>query len=367
MIPEFRRVAIVGVGLIGGSLGMALCTWGLAGEVVGMGSRVENLRLAVDLGAIHRFTDSLAEGVAGSDMVIIATPVSATIPVIKQILPCLSPGAVVTDVGSAKAGIVSEAEKVTPSGISFVGGHPMAGSEQAGVKGADPYLFENAFYIITPTSNTPPHALEAVEKLATGIGARIVKMDPVEHDLAVAAVSHLPHLLAATLVNTVAHIPGSEKILPLAAGGFRDTTRIAAGSPSMWRDIFVANREQVLKMLRRYRAELDIFENSINNENKEAIHDSLEKARVVRSNLPAKTKGYLPCLYEVVVNVPDQPGIIAGFTTHLAEAGINISDIEILRVREGEGGTIRVGFATEEEQEKAVRVLREKGYTVRKR
>lgn len=367
MNPEFSRVAIVGVGLIGGSLGMALCARGLAGEVVGVGSRVEHLRLAVELGAVHRFTDSPAEGVAGADLVIIATPVSATIPVLREISPYLSPGAVVTDVGSTKADIVRRAEEVLPPGISFVGGHPMAGSEQAGVKGADPYLFENAFYVITPTANTPSGALEAVKKLAAGVGARVVEMEPDRHDLAVAAVSHLPHLLAATLVNTVVRMPESDGVLPLAAGGFRDTTRIAAGSPVMWRDIFTANRDQVLTMLRRFRRELDLFESAIYQGDREVIQDNLEYAREVRSGLPAKTKGYLPCLFEVVVTVPDRPGVIAGFTAHLAGAGINISDIEILRVREGEGGTIRVGFATEEEQEGAVQVLREKGYPVRKR
>jgi len=367
LIPEFNRVTIVGVGLIGGSLGMALCARGLAGEVVGVGSRVENLRLAVELGAVHRFTESPAEGVAGADLVIIATPVCATIPVLREIMPTLSPGAVVTDVGSTKADIVRQAEGTLPPGISFVGGHPMAGSEQAGVRGADPYLFENAFYVITPTANTPPRALEAVKKLAAGAGAKVVEMEPDRHDLAVAAVSHLPHLLAATLVNTVVRMPESEGVLPLAAGGFRDTTRIAAGNPVMWRDIFMANRDQVLDMIRRFKVELDFFESVIHQGNKEAIQDKLECAREVRSGLPAKTKGYLPCLFEIVVTVPDRPGIIAGFTVHLAEAGINISDIEILRVREGEGGTIRVGFATEEEQDGAVQMLREKGYAVRKR
>lgn len=367
MNPEFGRVAIVGVGLIGGSLGMALCARGLAGEVVGAGSRPENLRLAVEMGAVHRFAESPAEGVAGADLVVIATPVSATIPVLKEILPSLKPGAVVTDVGSTKAAIVHRAEKLLPPGISFVGGHPMAGSEQAGVRGADPYLFENAFYLVTPTAATPPPAVETVKKLAGGVGAKVVEMEPERHDLAVAAVSHLPHLLAVTLVNTVAGMPERDQVLPLAAGGFRDTTRIAAGSPVMWRDIFTANRDQVLEMVRRFRTELDFLQRIIEQEDGEAIQDNLERAREVRSGLPAGTKGYLPCLFEIVLTVPDRPGVIAGFTAHLAEAGINISDIEILRVREGEGGTIRVAFAAEKEQEKALQVLREKGYMVRKR
>lgn len=367
MNPEFKRVAIIGVGLIGGSLGMALCARGLAAEVVGAGSRPESLSLAREMGAIHRAAASPAAGVAGADLVVIATPVSATLQVLEEISPYLEPGSVVTDVGSTKASIVRGAEEVLPAGIGFVGGHPMAGSEQTGVRGADPYLFENAFYVVTPTAGTSPVALATVKKMVAGVGARLVQMEPARHDLAVAAVSHLPHLLAASLVNTVMRMPESDEVLPLAAGGFRDTTRIAAGSPVMWRDIFSDNREQVLKMIGRFRAELERFESMIGQEEREAIYDNLEFAKQARSGLPARTKGYLPCLFEIVVTVPDRPGVIAGFTAHLARAGLNISDIEILRVREGEGGTIRLGFATGEEQEQAVEVLKDKGYTVRRR
>ncbi len=346
---------------------MALCAGGLAREVVGTGSRPESLHLALEMGAIHRFTLSLAEGVTGADLVIIATPVSVTISVLRGISTYLSPGAVVTDVGSTKTAIVYQAEKMLAPGISFVGGHPMAGSEQAGVRAADPYLFENAIYLITPTANTHPPAQETVKKLAEGVGAKVVMMEPEWHDLAVAAVSHLPYLLAATLVNTSARLPESKRILSLAAGGFRDTTRIASSSPVMWRDIFMTNREQLLAVLQRFRAELDFFESIIEQGHGEAIKDSLERAQKVRSCLPVRTRGYLPCLFEIVLTVPDRPGTIADFTACLATAGINISDIEILRVREGEGGTIMLAFATEEEQERAVQLLMKQGYAVRKR
>ncbi len=346
---------------------MALCTGGVAKEVVGTGSRPESLRLALEMGAIHRFTISPAEGVAGADLVVIATPVSVAVSVLREISTHLSPGAIVTDVGSTKTAIVYQAEKMLPPGISFVGGHPMAGSEQAGIRAADPYLFENAIYLITPTANTPPPAQEVVKKLAEGVGAKVVMMEPEWHDLAVAAVSHLPHLLAVTLVNTSAQLPESERLLSLAAGGFRDTTRIASSSPVMWRDIFMTNREQLLAVLQRFRTELDFFESIIEQGHSEAIKDSLERANRVRSRLPVRARGYLPCLFEIVLTVPDRPGAIAGFTACLATAGINISDIEILRVREGEGGTIRLAFTAEEEQERAVQLLKKQGYTVRKR
>jgi len=365
--PDFNRVAIIGVGLIGGSLGMALCARGLAGEVVGAGSSNESLRLAVELGAIHRFTDSIADSVNGADLIIIGTPVSVTIKVLKEIIPYLSPSSVVTDVGSTKAAIVRDAARLLPPGASFIGGHPMAGAERPGVREADPYLFENAFYILTPTPETPPAAEIKVGKLVAGVGAKVIKMEPEQHDQAVAAVSHLPYLIASSLVNTVAQMPGSDSILPLAAGGFRDTTRVASSKPEMWRDILLANREQVLDMIRRFREELVTYENAVAAGAGTNIQKKLESARDVRSGLPAKTSRYLSSLFEIIITVPDRPGAIAAFAAHLANAGINISDIEIMRVREGEGGTIRVGFAAQEDLANAFSVLKEKGYTVRKK
>jgi len=346
---------------------MALCSRGLAGEVVGAGSSTANLQLAVELGAIHRYAVSPVDSVTGAELVVIATPVSATIPVLQEVLPYLGPGTVITDVGSTKAGIVLEAERAVGASLSFVGGHPMAGSELVGVRGADPYLFENAFYIITPTTRTSPQALAKVRRLAEGVGARVIEMEPERHDLAVAAVSHLPHLLAATLVNTVARLPVSEDMLPLAAGGFRDMTRIASSSAVMWRDIFATNKDQVIKLIRSFRQELDSFEGLVAAGDSWAIQEYLEQAKTVRSTIPSRTKGYLPRLFEIVLTAPDQPGVIADFTSHLAKAGINICDLEILRVREGEGGTIRVAFAVKEEREAALLALRGKGYTVRER
>jgi prephenate dehydrogenase len=274
---------------------------------------------------------------------------------------------VITDVGSTKGGVVLEAERTVVAVLCFVGGHPMAGSELVGVRGADPYLFENAYYILTPTTRTSPQALAKVRRLAEGVGARVIEMEPERHDLSVAAVSHLPHLLAATLVNTVARLPGSEDMLPLVAGGFRDMTRIASSSAIMWRDIFATNKEQVIKVIHSFRSELDSFEDLVAAGDSVTIQEFLEQAKTVRSTIPSRTKGYLPRLFEIVLTVPDQPGAIANFTNNLAEAGINICDLEILRVREGEGGTIRVAFAVNEEREAALRVLREKGYTVRQR
>ncbi|MGB9802570.1 prephenate dehydrogenase dimerization domain-containing protein, partial [Desulfofundulus sp.] len=232
---------------------------------------------------------------------------------------------------------------------------------------ADPYLFENAFYIITPLPDTPLQALEKVRKLAAGVGAKVVEMTPAEHDRAVAAVSHLPHLVAATLVNTLVNLPGGEGFLPLGAGGFRDTTRVAAGNPSMWRDILLSNAQAVTMVLDAFRQQLDLVEEAIKNREGERILNLLGRASQARKQIPASMRGYLGTMYEIVAGVPDRPGMIARVAGLLGDAGINISDIEIIRVREGEGGSVRLAFATVAEQEEAAEILRRAGYQVVKR
>ncbi len=364
--PLFKKVAIVGVGLIGGSLGLAINRKSMAGEVLGIGRSQKALETALECGAVHRASLSY-DALEGCDLVVVATPVGSTIGVLSEISPCLAPGVLVTDVGSTKVQIIEKSASVLPEGVVFIGGHPMAGSEKEGIAGADPYLFENAFYVLTPRDGTPEDDLLKLVRLVEGIGSRPVLMDPVEHDLSVAAVSHLPHLAAAALVNCLFDLPGSEKMSLLAAGGFRDTTRIAAGNAEMWRDIFLTNREFILEALSAFTRRLDEFREAVEVGDPVKIYRFLDRARTLKAGMPARTKGYLPALWEIVVTVPDRPGIIGRIAGILGDAGINISDIEILRVREGEGGTIRLAFASGEDQDRAVALIREAGIPAKKR
>jgi len=366
--PMFNKITIIGLGLIGGSLGMALCGKGAAREVWGVDVDQRTLELARQTLAVHRATTDLGEGVRGAEVVVLAVPVGLTGEMLRAIVPYLSEGCIVTDVGSTKTRVVELAEEILPPGIHFVGGHPMAGSEVAGITGADRYLFENAVYLLTPTCNTNEQALLKVMGLVESIGAKVYRFSPGEHDIMVAAVSHLPHLLAAALVNTVAGIQEEHRdTLLLAAGGFRDTTRIAAGHPVMWRDIFLTNKDGVLEMINKFRRVLDGFQQAIEANDGDGLINQLEQARRVRQGVPAKVKGYLPPLHEVIVTVPDRPGMIAEIASHLGVAGININDIEILRVREGDGGTIRLGLAEAGSDDKAVELLRSKGIIAKKK
>lgn len=362
--PVFNRVAIVGLGMIGGSLGLSINRGSVAAEVMGIDHSREILEQAILCGAAHNVSPDL-DKVDGCDLIILATPVRTTLGLLEKLGTYISPGTIITDVGSTKVEIVERASQTLPPGVVFIGGHPMAGSEKEGIGSADPYLFENAFYVLTPSSGTAAEYTGRLIRLVKSLGASPVIMDPVEHDLSVAAVSHLPHLVAATLVNCLFDLPGAEKISLLAAGGFRDTTRIAAGNPGMWRDIFLTNRQFILDALSSFKGRLDQIEKAVAAEDAEVIYQLLSRARELKSGMPARTKGYLPELWEIVVTVPDIPGVIAKIAGVLGNEGININDIEIMRIREGEGGTIRLAFGSGEDQAKALAILNQAGIQTR--
>jgi prephenate dehydrogenase len=244
------RMAVIGVGLIGGSLARVLRDRGEVGEVVGVGRQAPNLQRAVELGVIERYTHDPCEGVLGADLVFLATPVCSIASILSRIAPFLMPGCVVTDGGSVKEAIVSACESLMPVGTHFVGGHPIAGTEDSGVDASFTTLFQGKRCIVTPTIRTDPDALERVLRMWEIAGSEVVRMDAAKHDRIVAAISHLPHMVAYSLVNAVGGYDRfDESILSYSAGGFRDFTRIASSDPAMWRDIALMNRSAVLEMM----------------------------------------------------------------------------------------------------------------------
>ncbi len=250
-----RRLAIIGVGLIGGSLARALRQRGEVGEIVGIGRGEANLRRAVELGVIDRYAFDPAEGVKGCDLVFISTPVCTIAQVTAAIAPALAPGCIVTDGGSVKGEIVAACERLLPPGTHFVGGHPIAGTEHTGVEASFATLYEGRRCIITPTVTTDPAALAKVVRMWETAGSEVVVMDVEKHDRVVAAISHLPHMVAYSLVNAVdGYDRLDEPILKYSAGGFRDFTRIASSDPVMWRDIALMNRECILEMMDHFTA-----------------------------------------------------------------------------------------------------------------
>lgn len=252
----FNRVAIIGLGLIGGSIGLALHKAKAARQVVGydLGKGVSDR--ARKIGAIDQPYAALTDAVYGADLVVLATPVGPMRALLQNIAPALSPGAVVTDVASTKAQVISWAEEFLPSNVSFVGGHPMAGKEVSGVEAADASLFHNRIYCLTPTAHTRPAAIDKVTNFVEALGGRVRFLEPLEHDGQVAGVSHLPFIASIALVDTVSQSGSWADASLLAADGFRDVSRLAAGNPEMYRDICLTNSEAITRWLEAYIANL---------------------------------------------------------------------------------------------------------------
>src|SRR6266550_8628220 len=243
----FNRVAIIGLGLIGGSIGLALHKAKAAQQIVGydLGKGISNQ--ARKSGAIDQPYSSLADAVRGAELIILATPVGAMRSLLQSIATTVTPGMVVTDVASTKAQVITWAEEFLPASVSFVGGHPMVGKELSGVEAADAALFQNRIYCLTPTARTFPAAINKVSTLVEILGARVRFLEPAEHDGQVAGVSHLPFVASIAMMNTVAEGTGWVDASMLAAGGFRDITRLAAGNPEMYRDICLTNSESLTR------------------------------------------------------------------------------------------------------------------------
>lgn len=350
------KVSIIGLGLIGGSLGLALCHSTSDLIVAGNDLDPQVMELALEMGCVHE-VGSVEQIVINADFVFICTPIKFIDQVVNMIRGLCKSGCIITDVGSTKQGIV-KLFKELPEGVIGIPGHPMAGSEMQGIKGADRYLFENAVYVLTPSESCPGDAVERLERLVKATGAHVIIMDAEKHDRVVATVSHLPHLVASALVSM---LDGEEDATALAASGFRDTTRIAGGDPDLWTDILITNRQLMIDRIEVFKSQLDRLQDLLQVANQQELKDFLTLARDIRGTLPKKRKGLVPDIQDVICIVPDQPGIIGLLGTWLGEQGVNIADIEILRVREGDGGTIRLGVASENDSIRAVEVMKEHG------
>jgi len=247
------RLTIIGVGLIGGSLSLALQEAGAVGEVVGCGRGKPNLEKAIELGVIDRYSRDPLDAVKDADVIFLATPVKTLATVTEELLPGLKPGAIITDGGSVKGAVAEAIEPLLPEGVHFVPGHPIAGTEKSGAEAAFATLYRGKRCILTPTAKTDPAALDLVEKMWQLAGSEVVKMSLEKHDRVLAAISHLPHMVAYSLVNAVGSYDHyEENILEYSAGGFRDFTRIASSDPTMWRDIAETNREGLLEMMEQF-------------------------------------------------------------------------------------------------------------------
>lgn len=283
----FDRVALIGVGLIGSSISLACRRAGLAKSIVGSSRTKETLQTALKLKLIEQGFHSANEAVKDADLVILCVPVGLCGGIAKEIAPVLKQGAILTDVGSVKGTIVKEVAPHIPKGIHFIGGHPIAGTEQSGPEAGFAELFDGRWCILTPEEGANASAVEKLKIFWQQLGSHVEIMSPAHHDLVLAITSHLPHLIAFNIVNTAAHLEKvtNSEVIKFSAGGFRDFTRIAASDPTMWRDVFLNNKDSVLEMLGRFAEDLSVLQRAIRFSDGETLFKLFSEARAVRRGI----------------------------------------------------------------------------------
>lgn len=358
-MPE--RVAILGTGLIGGSIGLGLAAAATGAEIVGFDPDPVAADAALKAGAVGRVARDPAGAVEGAGIVVLAGPVDATAGLVDAIGGRVAGDTVVTDVGSAKAAVVAAGEKAF--GHSFVGGHPMAGSERHGVDAASADLFRDAWWILTPTRATSPEAYARVADLVGSLGAKPVAVSPSKHDSLVARLSHVPQLTASALVDLAAGAGDREALLGLAAGGFRDVTRIAASNPDLWVTILRSNKTSILDALGTLNRKLTAVAGSIDRDDWDEVREWLAGARnnrlelFARPDLSGEPAG-------LSLPVTDRPGVLAEVTTAAGRLGANIEDLRIVHSTEGGHGRLELVVTGEGPADRLAEALANMGYRV---
>ena len=287
MAQLFNRIALIGVGLIGSSISHAVRRAGLAAQIVGHARTAETRATALRLGLIGEAFATAADAVKGADLVILCVPVGVCGAVAAEIGPYLEPGAVVTDVGSVKGAVVRDCVPHIPPGVQFIPGHPIAGTENSGPESGFAELFDNRWCILTPLPGADQAAVDKLKALWLGMGSNVDIMDAEHHDLVLAITSHVPHLIAYNIVNTAAHLGRvtDSEVIQYSAGGFRDFTRIAASDPTMWRDVFLNNKDATLEMLGRFQEDLTVLQRAIRYGDGETLFKLFSDARQIRRGI----------------------------------------------------------------------------------
>ncbi|MBR3942277.1 MAG: prephenate dehydrogenase [Clostridia bacterium] len=363
----FKHFGFIGFGLIGGSIARAIkelvkeTTTVTAFQYGNKPSR--SLTLAAEEGILDTITTNLTD-FSSCDMIFLCAPVQKNIEYLTQLKDIIQPDCLLTDVGSVKGNIHAE---ITALGLEhcFIGGHPMTGSEKTGYEHSSVLLLENAYYILTPTSRTRPEVLDEYSTLVKTMGAIPIVLDPAEHDKITAAISHVPHIIAAQLVNLIQNAgPLEPKMRLLAAGGFKDITRIASSSPEIWENICISNKTSICDMLTRYQDSLEEAKHMILSDKTNALYHMFDNAGNYRNSIPTGTKGALMSSFELFVDIKDETGALALLATLLSLHGISIKNIGIIHNREFEQGVLRIEFYDKEAVAKATRVLETNGYHI---
>jgi len=362
------KVAIIGLGLIGGSLARALRERTEIKYIAAVTPDINAITQAVSDGVITQGYTEINKHVLGCDIIFICTPVNNAIEYLDIISGNIGADCIVTDVCSTKETIVNHVNSM-PNAPCFVGGHPMTGTEKSGYAAGFAHLFENAFYILTPCRTSTKKAMDMIASIITAIGGIPIVLDAQEHDRITGSISHVPHILAAALVNMVKEMDSPDgKMQMLAAGGFKDITRIASSNAQVWENIISNNKEHVKEILSRYIEILNGFIKKLDLSDSRSIYDFFEAARKYRDCFPSNTKtGLLAPLHELVVDVVDKPGVIGEIATILGSNNINIKNINVSNSREYELGCLKITLPDSESVNKAFNLLQNTGYKVFKK
>jgi len=359
----FNKIGILGLGLIGGSLARALKKYNYETTIYGYNRNQISLDEAFNAGAIDvKVTDFSM--FSDCDLIVLCCPVNINIKLFQQLLPYLKENTVITDVGSTKSDIYDALTTFVYNGY-FIGGHPMAGSEKSGFNATKAELFENAYYILTPEPQTPIHLIEEMEKMVTLIHAIPVLLSPKHHDYIVAAISHVPHILASSLVNMVESLDSPRKeMYSLAAGGFKDFTRIASASPDMWQQICLANKDSIVEILDVYQEMLTNIRTSIDQLKKDDLYQLFDQSRSYRNSFQNKVRGSIEKVYALFVDIKDETGVIASIATYLSNNEISIKNIGINNNREDFEGVLEITLVDQQSLTKSKQLLRDHNYEI---
>ena len=361
-----KQYGFIGFGLIAGSIARAmkeLKEKPILTAFQHTATPSSSLTAALDDGVLDFLTTELSD-FSACDMIFLCAPVQKNIEYLAQLKDVISPSCILTDVGSVKGNIHKEVCRLGLE-AQFIGGHPMTGSEKTGYENSNILLLENAYYILTPTRMTPEPALTGYCALIKQLGSIPLVLEPEEHDRITAAISHVPHIIAAQLVNLIQHAgPLEPKMKQLAAGGFKDITRIASSSPEIWESICMSNKESICNLLTAYQNSLEDAKQMILSDNKDSLYDMFDSAGAYRDAIPAKSKGVLMTAYELFADIRDETGAIATLATMLSVQGVSIKNIGIIHNREFEQGVLHIEFYDEKSKEKAHHVLESHGYHI---
>lgn len=364
---KFHKIGFIGLGLIGGSIAKKIHIEYPAAKLYALSGSPKTIALAYEMGLIENKQMCTISDFFDCDCIFLCAPVQQNIAYLRKLKGNIKSDCIITDVGSVKTDIHKEVIALDME-ANFIGGHPMTGSEKTGLSNANEYLLENAYYILSPTAKTTQKTIDNMRTFVTTLGAIPLILDYHTHDYATAAISHLPHIIAYSLVNLVRDLDDNQETMKtIAAGGFRDLTRIASSSPVMWQNICLSNKEQILELIDNYTDALNKTRTDIANQNGSALLSDFQTAKDYRDSFNIKKKGLINNVYEIFLDLIDEAGGIATVATILASNNLSIKNIGIIHNREFEDGVLRLEMYDRDSLDKSIELLKKYHYTVYER